>query len=87
MALNNEGYIHIEEDCSSTPVLPAIAESSDLRKAKIVNLRNVAMTPAVYATNPKDIIRVKVLDTIMPLSRTPWTNAHSVIKPTSAETN
>ncbi|KAF9391536.1 hypothetical protein CPB97_006256 [Podila verticillata] len=87
MALNIKGYIRIEEDCSSTPALPASAESSNVRKAKIVNLRNVAMTPAVYATNPKDIIRVKALDTIMPLSRTPWTNAHSVIKPTSAESN
>ncbi|KAG0018025.1 hypothetical protein BGZ82_000557 [Podila clonocystis] len=77
MTYNNKVYIHIEEDCPATPELPARAPN-----VKIVNLRNVAMTPAVYAKNPKDIIRVNVLDTIMPLSQTPWTNAHSAVKPT-----
>ncbi|KAF9318362.1 hypothetical protein BG003_011375 [Podila horticola] len=87
MALNNKGYIHIEEDCPPTPTFSANAKNFNAPKTKIVNLRNVAMTPAVYAKSPKDIIRVNVLDTIMPLSQTPWTNVHSVVKPTREKPN
>ncbi|KAG0077363.1 hypothetical protein BGZ92_001956 [Podila epicladia] len=77
MAHNNKGYIRIEEDCPPALTLPARTETCNAPKAKIVNLRNVAMTPAVHAKSPKGILRVNVLDTIMPLSRTPWTNAQS----------
>ncbi|KAG0035309.1 hypothetical protein BGZ81_009805 [Podila clonocystis] len=81
MTYNNKGYIRIEEDCPATRELPArVQKTKAPDNVKIVNLRNVAMTPAVYAKNPKDIVRVNVLDTIMPLSRTPWTNAHSVVQ-------
>ncbi|KAF9300562.1 hypothetical protein BGZ74_007741 [Mortierella antarctica] len=87
MAQNNKGYIRIEEDCPPAPAFPARTENCNAPKAKTANLRNVAMTPAVYAKSPKGILRVNVLDTIMPLSRTPWTNAQSVVKPTNKISN
>ncbi|KAG0345320.1 hypothetical protein BG004_003795 [Podila humilis] len=82
---NTKGYIQIEEDCGPQPSSSDASTSrteatTAVPKKRIVNLRNVAMIPAVDAKNPKDMIRAKVLDGIMPLSRVPWTNAHSIVK-------
>ncbi|KAF9110005.1 hypothetical protein BGX27_006884 [Mortierella sp. AM989] len=64
-------YILIEEDSITTA---AAAHVNDPKAPKVVQLRNLAYTPSLSMnkTGSKTLTRKEVLDTLMPLSRSPW---------------
>ncbi|KAF8931081.1 hypothetical protein BGZ58_007829 [Dissophora ornata] len=72
-------YIKIEEDVVAGPQAP-----------KIVHLRNVAYTLYVPSSstgsNQRAVLsRAEVLESLMPLSRAPWSNVTTLIDPDSGK--
>lgn len=56
--IQRNGYIQIEED-----ILPTSSTSTP----RVIQLRNVA-----YTIPPRSLTRSEVLESLVPLSRTPW---------------
>ncbi|KAF9083519.1 hypothetical protein BGX27_004074, partial [Mortierella sp. AM989] len=73
MSSHNQGYIRIEEDI--------VAESSTPR---VVQLRNVA-NPRPISSSSGLISRTQVMDSLMPLSKCPWSSVPTLLDETAQE--
>ncbi|KAF9351708.1 hypothetical protein BGX26_010343 [Mortierella sp. AD094] len=73
--MSSQGYIRIQTNSASIAQL-SIMKSSPL---KIVRLRNLANTHVNKRSSSDGMTRADVLDTLMPLSRNPWSNIPTLI--------
>ncbi|KAF9208568.1 hypothetical protein BGZ49_008437 [Haplosporangium sp. Z 27] len=66
MSPRNQQYIHIEEDIVLDPSTP-----------RVVKLRNIAYSRPISSS--EIISRSQALDSLMPLSRNPWSNVPTLM--------
>ncbi|KAF9959181.1 hypothetical protein BGZ65_000737 [Modicella reniformis] len=75
MSKQQQDYIHIEED--------TVSESST---SKVVQLRNMAYSRPLSST-PRPITRTELLESLMPLSRNPWSNVPTLLTDSSSQSS
>ncbi|KAF9350926.1 hypothetical protein BGX26_010946, partial [Mortierella sp. AD094] len=73
MSSHNQNYIRIEEDIVSEPSTP-----------RVVQLRNVAYSRPL-SSSPGFVSRSQVIDSLMPLSKAPWSNVPTLLDDTVQE--
>ncbi|KAF9994648.1 hypothetical protein BGZ79_000563 [Entomortierella chlamydospora] len=73
MSSPNQNYIRIEEDIVSEPSTP-----------RVVQLRNVAYSHPL-SSSPGFVSRSQALESLMPLSRAPWSNVSTLLDDTVQE--